>query len=261
MRRIHRRDIKNFARNPRVISDEARKTLKRNLDVDAGGVGLLAPVTWNEVTGNATGGHQRLASLDALEGSDNYLLDVAVVHLTEVQEIQANLLLNNLNAQGDWDSHLLADLLKTPELELDATGFTPLDLALSFEDPELSALFQPNEATASLVSELAGIKADSAEQKKAAKPGSGSGSSGAAGDDSDDSGEGGSDPEPSVSDKARAFRKRGKELFDTMDDTEVMACVVFKSREERENFMERMGLARDERYIDGSRVVARIADS
>jgi hypothetical protein len=262
MRRIHRRDIRNFARNPRTITDAARKTLKRNLDVDKGGVGLLAPITWNEVTRNITGGHQRLAALDALEGSDIYLLDVAVVHLTEVEEIQANILLNNGAAQGAWDADLLADLFKTPDLDLDATGFTPLDLSLSFDDPELSALFQPNEATASLVGEFAGIKADAAEQKKATKSGSSSSSSGAAGDDDGDAADiGDRDTKPDNAERAKAFRKRGKEVFDSMDDTEVMACVVFKSREERENFMERFGLEREERYIDGSRVVARLADS
>lgn len=228
--------------------------------MDKGGVGLISTITWNEPSGNLVGGHQRLAIIDALEGTDNYLIEVSVVQLTPAQEVEANISLNNPNLQGDWDLELLAEALKTPDLDLGATGFTPLDLALSFDDPELSALFQPNEATASLVGQLAGIKADAAEQKKAGKRGSSAGSSDAA-DGESDSDNGDPESEPSTGDKARAFRKRGKEIFDSMDDTEVMACVIFKSREERENFMERMGLERDERYVDGSRVVARMSDS
>lgn len=221
----------------------------------------------NERTGRLVSGHQRLAILDALEGHDNYRLDVASVNLTEAQEVAANLAFNNDLAGGGWDLPLLAEAFKADGLELELTGFTPLDLSLSFDDPDLSALFQPNEATASLVGELAGIKADAAEQKKAGKPGSsGSSSDGAGGDsdsDGDDIGDRDTNPdsEPSTGDKAKAFRKRGKEIFGSMDDTEVMACVIFNSREERENFVESLGLARDERYVDGSRVVARMSDT
>ena len=99
-RRIHRRELASAAYNPRILSEAARKKLKKNLDSDHGGVGLLGPVTWNEVTGTLVGGHQRLQILDALEGTDNYLLDVAVVRLTEVQEKEQNIALNSDRPQG-----------------------------------------------------------------------------------------------------------------------------------------------------------------
>lgn len=247
-RRINRREIKEFDFNPRSISDDAKRALQASLNVEKGGVGLIAPVTWNEVTGRIVGGHQRCRALDALEGSDNYLLDVAVVHLSEAAEIAANVSLNNANLQGEWDIELLAQVLKTPDLDLAATGFTPTDISLNFDDPELSSLFQPNEATAALLDNLKDIKADSAEQKK-------SESTGISGRSSDN----GADTKPDNSDRAKAFRKKGKEQFNMLDDTENIANVIFKTREERENFMERCGLGRDERYIDGSRVVARMS--
>lgn len=254
MRRIHRRDIKNFARNPRSITEDARRTLKRNLDVDKGGVGLIAPVTWNETTGQITGGHQRIAALDALEGSDDYLLDVAVVKLTQTEETQANLLLNNANAQGQWDEDLLAALLKsTPDLNLEATAFTVADLELSFSDPELSSIFTPNAATSALMGEVEALKADSTAQKKKTRAG--------AADSSSDSDPDDGEPTGNTGDAAKAFRKKGKEQFNEQDDTEVVAHVICKNRAERERFVERMGYGPEERYVDASRVWSRLKEA
>ena len=145
--RMSRRELKGAKYNPRVISADAKKRLKKNLEE----VGLLQPVVWNKTTGNVVGGHQKLAILDALEGSDDYLLDVAVVKLSAKREIEQNVFMNNPAAQGDWDLRALADLLTDKDIKIspDNTGFNPLELEIMYSDTDMASLFslqqQPKE--------------------------------------------------------------------------------------------------------------------
>lgn len=75
------------------------------------------------------GGHQRLAQIDALEGTDDYLIDVSCVALDHQQEVVLNLALNNRNIQGDWDEEALAEVIKTVEPEhYAAIGLTQDDI-------------------------------------------------------------------------------------------------------------------------------------
>lgn len=124
----HRSELKNAPYNPRRISDAARKKLRKGIEK----LRLLAPVTWNVRTGNLVGGHQRLGIIDQLEGTPDYRLTVAVVDLSEKEEREANLLLNNWGAQGDWDPEKLNEML--PGLDLDATGFDDADVMRMFGD-------------------------------------------------------------------------------------------------------------------------------
>lgn len=81
-------------------------------------------MVWNERTGNVVGGHQRLKALDALEGSPDYLVPVAVVDLDPVTEKAQNVFLNNGEAQGQWDLLALGDLFKEiPAPQIESTGF------------------------------------------------------------------------------------------------------------------------------------------
>lgn len=218
--------------NPRTIGDAAKKQLKKNLDTDHNGVGLLQPVTWNEVTGNVVGGHQRLAILDALEGSDNYLLDVAVVRLTPKQEVEQNIALNSEKLTGDWDMELLATMLKTPDLDLSATGYTVTDIQVSFDDPELASLFVPNTTTKTVLDHVQAMQDD-----------------------------GKAPAEPAAEKKAREIMKEtranNKENFKD-DDTETFALVMFPTREERDAFMGHCGVTDGQRYIDGTLVLAKM---
>lgn len=227
-RRMCRRELASAPYNPRALSDAARKNLKRNLDSDHGGVGLLGPVTWNETTGFVVGGHQRLAALDALEGSDNYLLDVAVVRLTEKQEREQNIALNNDRLSADWDLDLLAPLLKSG-IDLEFTGWTPLDISITFAgDDELAGIFGLNEPTANLLAEVQAMQDDG-------KP----------------------EPKPPKREIMKETRARNEDAF-AGDDTEIYAVVTFLTRTEREIFMHHCGADSDDRYIDGSLVVAKM---
>ena len=60
IKKIKRSQIKLAAYNPRTITDEARKRLKKGLKK----FGLVQPLVWNETTGVLVSGHPRLSILD-----------------------------------------------------------------------------------------------------------------------------------------------------------------------------------------------------
>ncbi|MCZ2342924.1 MAG: ParB N-terminal domain-containing protein [Bacteroidales bacterium] len=107
--------------NPRKalkFTDPAYRKLRQSL-VE---FGLVEPLIWNATTGRVVGGHARLRILQELGYTE---VPVSVVRLTETREKALNVLLNNQEAQGRYDTGKLADLLTElqdlPEMEL--TGF------------------------------------------------------------------------------------------------------------------------------------------
>lgn len=93
---------------------------------------------WNRRTGNLVGGHQRLSLLDELEGTDDYRLTVSRIDVDDAQERALNVVLNNPEAQGNYDMDLLGQviggLLETaPSLVQDA-GLDNSSLAMLFGD-------------------------------------------------------------------------------------------------------------------------------
>lgn len=133
---IHRSELKNAPYNPRVIDDTSREKLRRGLEKFK----MLQPPVWNVRTGNLVSHHQRLAVLDEMHGTDNYRLKVARVDLDDVREREANILLNNQETMGDFVLTELAELLKTPGLDLDGTGFDRADLFRVFGEDPLAAI-------------------------------------------------------------------------------------------------------------------------
>ncbi|MEN6636080.1 MAG: ParB N-terminal domain-containing protein, partial [Clostridiaceae bacterium] len=127
---ISRRDLKGAQYNPRRIDDKAKERLREGINR----VGMVQPVVWNKRTGNIVGGHQRIEQLDALEGNDEYSLTVAVVDVDETREKELNILLNNPQAQGDWDLERLKKLLEDEEIDLKSTGFDPAEVFKLFGD-------------------------------------------------------------------------------------------------------------------------------
>ncbi len=96
--------------------------------------GLVEPLIWNELTGHVVGGHARLAILTEMGVTE---VPVSVVRLTPEREKALNVVLNNLEAQGRYDTDKLAELLTEladlPELEM--TGFDSRDLAALTLEP------------------------------------------------------------------------------------------------------------------------------
>lgn len=132
MEAIERGQIHGAEYNPRVISEDAKKRLRRMLAK----YGLVQPLVWNRRTGNLVAGHQRLSALDTLERSQSYSLQVAVVDLNEREEKILNVQLNNPSMQGDWDMDKLTELALEGDVSPAEMGFSEGDIAVMFGGDE-----------------------------------------------------------------------------------------------------------------------------
>lgn len=127
---VKRSEINFASYNPRVISDDARKKLKKNLQT----VGLLGGVVWNTRTGNLVSGHQKVSIMDAVNrynpetGDNDYEFRVEVVDFDEKTEKEQNLFMNNKNVQGTYDDDMLRSLLS--EIDYTNAGFEEMDVQL-----------------------------------------------------------------------------------------------------------------------------------
>jgi hypothetical protein len=128
---VHRSELKDAPYNPRIMDDKARAKLKRGIKR----IGNLGPPIWNRRSGHIIGGHRRLELFDSIHGSPDYRLKVAAVDLDENKEVEANVLLNNPEAQGDWDFEKLGAVFHDfPDIDLDGTGFDVADVYRIFGD-------------------------------------------------------------------------------------------------------------------------------
>lgn len=118
--------------NPRKMDDEAFARLKRGIK----DFGMVDPIIARRSDGLVVGGHQRLRAAQELGWSV-----VPVVLLDDLDDQRAaalNVLLNNPNAQGEWDMAKLSELLST----LDSEGF---DATMAgFSDGELEEILSWN---------------------------------------------------------------------------------------------------------------------
>lgn len=96
---INRSDIIDDDCNPRIIDQENRKNLKKSIKK----YGLVGHIVWNENTKHVVGGHQRIDVIDEMMKNKEYNLDVLKVNLSEKEEIELNVVLNNAEAQGKFD--------------------------------------------------------------------------------------------------------------------------------------------------------------
>lgn len=223
-KRVHRSMIKNAPYNPRQIDEHNKEKLRKKLKTR----GLIEAPTWNELSGNLVGGHQRLAIIDALEGHSDYLIDVCAVELTETEEIEENIALNNPNLQGDWDLALMGEIMKREDFKLEPTGFDNADVQIMFEDSDLSTMFEPSKEAKELIDNVETQQAAAKDPKKT----------------------------KTYTGPEKEFVERWKAESDTLLDTELYSIVIFKSREDREQFMRSIGLTKEDRYVDGARVKA-----
>ena len=134
-RYILRSQIKEAPYNPRIIGEGAEKRLRAFIKKH----GLFGTIIWNVRTGNIVSGHQRLKALDYNEKypeAGDYQLRVTVVDLTDREEKQANVFLNNPDAQGDWDVGMLGNLMQADGFTAEELGFTESTAVMMFDgDP------------------------------------------------------------------------------------------------------------------------------
>lgn len=145
--------------NPRKLSDESRKTLKRGIKK----FGLVGGIVVNRRTGlTVVSGHQRLSVMDDLQKfpDNDYCIRVDVIDVDEKQEKELNILMNNPNAQGTWDFDALARIV--PDIDWKDAGLTDADLNMIGVD----YLLQTEEET-SIADALSDMMASVTEQKDA----------------------------------------------------------------------------------------------
>lgn len=129
-REVLRSQITLAAYNPRKISEKARKQLKANLKR----VGLMGGIVWNESSGNLVSGHQKVGIMDEVNKynlqthENDYKIRVEVVHLTEKEEKEQNLFMNNRAVQGEFDDDMLIQMLG--DIEYQNAGFDDFDMEL-----------------------------------------------------------------------------------------------------------------------------------
>lgn len=157
---VQRSEIKGADYNPRVISEDAKKRLRKMLAKH----GLVQPLVWNRRTGNLVSGHQRLAALDSLEKSQNYALQVAVVDLNEREERILNVQLNNPSMMGEWDMDKLMDMSEQADIAPTEFGFSDGDIAVMFgDDGAMDELMGDSDGVRDAKSTLQDIKQHRAE--------------------------------------------------------------------------------------------------
>lgn len=117
--------------NPRTISQEALKTLRKGIKK----FGLVGGIVVNRRTGNTlVQGHQRLTVMDDLQKYDaethenDYRLRADIIDIDEQAEKELVILLNNPNAQGEWDYDRLKAII--PSIDVANAGLSDADLAM-----------------------------------------------------------------------------------------------------------------------------------
>jgi DNA modification methylase len=121
--------------------DPDYERLRRSIDE----FGCVEPLVWNKATGNLVGGHQRLKVLIASGATE---VDVSVVDLSLEREKALNIALNKIS--GSWDQKKLAELLdelaKTPDFDVEITGFELPDIRALVAE-QLSSIDSDKEET------------------------------------------------------------------------------------------------------------------
>lgn len=210
--RLHRSKIKNAKYNPRQIDDYARKKLRVNLEK----MGLLDPLVWNRVTGNLVSGHQRIQLVDAITGTDDYVMDFSVVELTAQEEKTQNVFFNNKDTQGTYDVDRLLKMIADEEIDYREAGFDDMTIQVMAEETDYEiSMHDGDDAPASVKDDL--------EQLREIQ-------------------------------RMKRERKEHRERDQEENDPEFYAVLVFPDRDAQSDFMERVGVDRSERYVDGVRV-------
>ncbi|MCT4602475.1 MAG: ParB N-terminal domain-containing protein [Marinifilum sp.] len=217
---IHRGQITGAPYNPRTISAENKNLLKKNLKKR----GLLETLIWNKTTGNLVGGHQRLKIMDELEGSDDYSLTVSMVELSDQEEKEQNIFLNNPNSQGEWDRDLMLEII--PDIDAKAAGLTDADLSAIGIEMDLEKY--EDKDVEDVIAKFETVKGEQKEQKRIER-----------------------EANPNQKDW-KQYKKEIKENIEKNNDVrEDYFVVSFDNVEHKEAFLKRFGFDVDERYIKG----------
>lgn len=94
----------------------------------------MGGIVWNESTSNLVAGHQKVGIMDEVNRynpethENDYKIRVEVVNLTEKEEKEQNLFMNNRSVQGEFDDDMLIKLLG--DIEYQNAGFDDFDMEM-----------------------------------------------------------------------------------------------------------------------------------
>lgn len=115
--------------NPRTISEEGKKALRRSIRK----YGVVGGIVVNKQTGyTLVGGHQKVMILDEFNKynhetrENDYTLRVELIDVDLKTEKSLNVTLNNPNVGGDWDDDKMRELI--PDIDWKDAGLTDADL-------------------------------------------------------------------------------------------------------------------------------------
>ena len=165
---LKRSQIKPASYNPRTISEEGRKALKKSIKL----YGVVGGIVVNKSTGyTIVGGHQKVSVLDELNKynedtqENDYTLRVELIEVDEKREKQLNITLNNPNVGGQWDYDALRELV--PDIDWKDAGLTDVDLNLIGCDFLLQT--EEESSLADALSDMMSPVTEQKESEKAAK--------------------------------------------------------------------------------------------
>jgi hypothetical protein len=171
---------------------------------------------------NIVSGHQRVAAMDSILRTEDYMLSVSMVDLDEQEEIKANVLLNNQGVMGEWDVDKLAELKELiPGVDfLDDLGFDQADMDVMFAGMDSLSSFDTPEVEKSEVEKMAAVDAFKAAKK-------------------------------SQRDKIHAQEAESGDTWAVAKDDNLLT-IVFNTNAEKRDFMKRARRAPDEKFVKPS---------
>lgn len=215
--------------NPRKISEDARKMLKRNIRKN----GIIGGMVWNEQTSNLVSGHQKLSIADEInkynpETKENdYEIKVEVINVDLKKEKELNIFFNSSTAQGEWDNDILAQLI--PDIDTEEAGLDATDINILMADVPVFDIAEYNQAIKNDFDDLERLtKEDQARERELRK---------------------------------QAVKEAKQATKDKMKDEvegETWVTLSFQSYENKILFMEAMNQPIDNKYIKGEEVAEKI---
>ena len=222
---VKRSQIHFASYNPRTLSEEEKKTLKRGIKK----FGLVGGIVVNKRTGmTVVSGHQRLTVMDELNKfpENDYAIRIDLIDVDEKQEKELNILMNNPNAQGKWDYDALASLV--PDIDWKDAGLTEVDLNLIGCDYLLKTEDENSIADA-LDDMMSGIT-EQKEAEKAAKQ---------------------LERAEKVAHMKEVKQQVKENAQKTAEDMDAYVMLSFDTYEAKAAFMERFGYEREMKFIKG----------
>lgn len=226
---LKRSQIHFASYNPRKISDEGRKQLKRSIKR----YGVVGGIVVNKQTGyTLVGGHQKVSILDELNKypDNDYLLRVELIDVDEKTEKSLNITLNNPNVGGKWDFDAMREII--PDIDYKDAGLTEADLNMIGLDNLLKTEEESNiaDSLTDMMQPVTEQKAEEKAQRQAERQ---------------------LEQEAKVQHMKDVKQEVKEKAIQDAQKMDAFVMISFDTYEAKADFCERFGYAPDSRFIKG----------